>query len=316
MENYVTRRTFLRTSALVTSSVLINYKLFGINNALTIEQNYYKFNSGKFECICMNDGGLNYDLFKFFNNVPKEEVESELKKCNLPVDYVYTPYTHLIVNTGKHLVLVDMGAGNKIPDCNGTLPQIIRSIGINPADIDYVFITHAHPDHIGGTLNDAGEPNYPNASYVIRKEEWDFWFSETAIEKTNEFFINTAREQIGPLKDRMIFIDKDAEVLPGINVISAPGHTPGHMVVCFTSAGEKLYYVGDTVLYPLHLSHPDWLPIYDILPEKAAETKKIIFDLVASENALVIAQHFPPFPSIGRIVKQNIGWNWQPIQTE
>ena len=109
----------------------------------------------------------------------------------------------------------------------------------------------------------------------------------------------------------MIFVEKDSEVLPGIRVLSAPGHTPGHMVVSFESEAEKLFYIGDTVLYTLHLEHPDWLPIYDILPEKAAVSKTKIFDLVADEKALVIGQHFAPFPSLGKVVKQGNGWQWQ-----
>jgi len=69
----------------------------------------------------------------------------------------------------------------------------------------------------------------------------------------------------------------------------------------------------DTVLYPFHLEHPDWLPVFDILPEKAAISKQRIFDWAAEARALVLGQHFPPFPNLGTIKKQNNGWFWQPI---
>ena len=52
--------------------------------------------------------------------------------------------------------------------------------------------------------------------------------------------------------------------MPGISAVPAPGHTPGHMVVAVTSTGERLSYIGNTVLYPLHLEHPGWLPVFDI----------------------------------------------------
>jgi len=69
------------------------------------------------------------------------------------------------------------------------------------------------------------------------------------------------------------------------------------------------------VLYPLHLEHPDWIPIYDILPEKAAASKRRIFNRTAAEKAWVIGQHFPPFPSLGHVIKKGEGWQWQPIET-
>jgi glyoxylase-like metal-dependent hydrolase (beta-lactamase superfamily II) len=103
-------------------------------------------------------------------------------------------------------------------------------------------------------------------------------------------------------------------MVPGIGAIPAPGHTPGHMVVSVSSGDDRLLYIGDTVLYPLHLEHPDWIPIYDIIPEQAAASKRRIFDLSAEERALVVGQHFPPFPSAGYVVKQGEAWQWQPIK--
>ena len=108
----------------------------------------------------------------------------------------------------------------------------------------------------------------------------------------------------------MIFLDEESEILPGISVIFAPGHTPGHMVIAFSSEGKELFYIGDAVLHTIHLEHPDWIPIYDVLPDQAAESKRNIFDLVAKKNALVIGQHFTPFPSLGHVRKNEIGWEW------
>jgi len=274
----------------------------------------YRFKLGDFECVSISDGSHDYPPQNFFANVPKDQIEELLRQRNLPTDHITTPYTYLFVNTGEHRALVDIGAGNLFPT-TGRLVQNMKAAGIEPAQIDMVIITHAHPDHIGGTLDDEGNPVFPSARYYIWRDEWDFWFSKTAFAKAPEIFVKIARKNLEPIKERVSLLDHEFEILPGICVIAAPGHTPGHIVVSVSSGDEQLLYIGDTVLYPLHLEHPDWTPIYDILPEKAAASKRRIFNRAAAEKAWVIGQHFPPFPSLGHVIKKGEGWQWQPIET-
>ncbi len=274
---------------------------------------YHRFQLGDFDCICVSDGTKDYEPKFFFNNVTEGEIETALQEKNLPIKKITTPYTHLLIDTGEHKVLVDMGAGHLGPD-TGKLMANLQAAGIDPLHVDTIIVTHAHPDHIGGTLNDDGQLNFPNVNYFISKVEWDFWFSDTVDNPAPQRFIDTARKNLGAFKTQVNFTEGVTEIISGVSVIPAPGHTPGHLVVEVISRDQKLLYIADTVLFPLHLEKPDWLPIYDILPEKAAVSKKMIFDLAADEQALVIGQHFPPFPSLGTIGKQKIGWQWQPIQ--
>jgi glyoxylase-like metal-dependent hydrolase (beta-lactamase superfamily II) len=188
----------------------------------------------------------------------------------------------------------------------------MREAGCTPEGVDYVFVTHAHPDHVGGALNNLGEPNFPNAMYFICKAEWDFWFSEEALLLPGRWFTDFARRQLKPLQEKMAFLETEGEVLPGVHVLFAPGHTPGHMVISITSCDERLLYTGDTAIHPVHLEHPGWQSIYDLQPSAAATSKQRIFDLAATTGSWVLGQHFPPFPNLGKVIKVQKGWKWIP----
>ena len=290
----------------------------------------FRFEIGEFECVAVSHGALNYPPESFFANVPLERVEEALRERNLPTAQIMTPYTCLFIDTGEHRVMVDTGAGelgahaadvfpglDHSTSVTGLLPENLRAAGIRPQEIDTVIITHAHPDHVGGTLNETGELVFSNAHYFISEVEWDFWTSDAATTKAPAVMVDTARRNLDSLKERLTFIEDSSEVVPGVHVIATFGHTPGHIALSVASGGEQLLHVSDAVLYPLHLEHPEWTPVSDILPEQASASKRRIFNLAAEEDAaLVFAHHFPPFPNLGYVRTQEQGWRWQPIDTQ
>jgi glyoxylase-like metal-dependent hydrolase (beta-lactamase superfamily II) len=129
--------------------------------------------------------------------------------------------------------------------------------------------------------------------------------SEAADGFTPAPMVDIARRNLEPMRDRLSLVDDGAEVVPGIRVVAAAGHTPGHVALSITSDGEQLLHISDVVLYPLHLEHPEWVPVFDILPEEAAASKHRIFDRAAEQQALVFAHHFPPFPNLGHVRKHD-----------
>jgi glyoxylase-like metal-dependent hydrolase (beta-lactamase superfamily II) len=278
--------------------------------AATVSQ-HYRFTLGNFMCLSISDGELAYPPKNFFSNVPPETVEEALRQRNLPDDHVTTPYTCLFVDTGSHKILVDVGAGSLAPTTGKLFTNLIAA-GVEAHDIDTVIITHAHPDHIGGNLDADGKPLYPNARYFIWHAEWTYWNSDAALNKL-EAFTKIARKNLEPVHDRLTLLEREQEILPGISAVAAPGHTPGHMALSIVSNGHHLLHISDTVLYPLHLEHPDWLPIYDIQPDKAAASKQRIFDWAVAEEALVFAHHFPPFPNLGYVIHSGKGWRWRSV---
>lgn len=279
-----------------------------------MEPGFFRFELGKFNCMSVSDGGHYYYLGAMFNNVPVEQVEQVLAERGLPTDKLYTPYTCLYVDNGLQRILVDMGGGNVMPNA-GKMRDNLISGGIEPESIDAVIITHAHPDHIGGTVDDEGSLAYPNADYYIWQKDWDFWFSDNAAEQAPQKHVSLAQNRLSAIKDRVNLIEPGSEILPGVFGVDAAGHTPGHLALSIISEGSQLLHISDTVLYPLHLEYPQWLPVFDILPDEASKSKYRLFNRAADEKALLFAHHFPPFPSLGYIVKNEEGWQWK-VPTE
>jgi glyoxylase-like metal-dependent hydrolase (beta-lactamase superfamily II) len=290
-------------------------------SAEQLNSNFYRFKIGRFDCIAVSDGTFDYNPMNLFPDLTKDQIKQVLLDHNVNSDKIVSPYTFLFVDTGKNKVLCDMGAGKLGPD-TGKLLKNLKMTGVEPDDIDTIFITHAHPDHIGGTLTDEGEPNYPNAKYFIWKDEWDFWFSDEAFKKVvehystivqPEIFMKVARGQLTPVRDRIELLTYESEVLPGIRVHATHGHTPGHIAISFFSEGEELFFVGDAIVFPFLIEEPQILPIFDIIADMADVTKRRLCDLLAEKQAWVLAQHFSPFPGLGHIIKEGAGWKWQPI---
>jgi glyoxylase-like metal-dependent hydrolase (beta-lactamase superfamily II) len=226
-------------------------------------------------------------------------------------------------------VLVDTGAGDlgahaaqvfpgidHSTSVTGLLEENMRAAGLEPSEIDTAIITHAHPDHVGGTLDEPGGLVFPNANYFILANEWNLWNSDEATTKAPPFMVDAARRNLEPLEDRLTLVEDASEVVPGVRAIATAGHRPGHIALSVASDGERLLHISDAVLYPLHLEHPEWTPVFDMVPEQASASKRRIFDLAAEEDALVFAHHFPPFPSVGHVRKGEQGWRWQPIERQ
>lgn len=286
----------------------------------------YRFKVGDYECIAVCDGTHTYAPPNFpppnillFSNAPSEALGHALRQHNLPAQWAEwtSPYICLVVNTGKHQILVDTGAGGLAPT-TGRLLQNLKAENITPGDIDMVIITHAHPDHLGGNTDEAGKPAFPNARYVIWKEEWDFWTSGQAEQKldehSRELLMGYARKNLLPIRDQFDMVDHETEIVSGIHAIAAPGHTPGHMALSISSRNEQLLCISDAVLHPIHMEQLEWYCVFDLIPELVSVTRRKLLDRAAAEKALVLAFHFP-FPGLGHVVRKGKAWQWQPIET-
>jgi glyoxylase-like metal-dependent hydrolase (beta-lactamase superfamily II) len=108
-------------------------------------------------------------------------------------------------------------------------------------------------------------------------------------------------------------MDTETEVVPGIHLVAAPGHTPGRVAVAVSSGGEELLYISDTALHFLQLEQPDWYSAADIAPEQTEASRRRIMEEAVASRALVHASHFT-FPCLGNVLQKGQGWRWQPIE--
>ncbi|MFQ6086094.1 MAG: MBL fold metallo-hydrolase [Candidatus Bathyarchaeia archaeon] len=284
----------------------------------------FPFQIGTFECIVVSDGTRAYPhpAQTFFANAPKERLEQVLREHNIDPErweQHVLPYPSLVINTGQNRVLVDTGAGDLEPTTGRLIPNL-QVEGIAPEVIDTVILTHGHPDHIGGNLDREGRPAFPNARYVMWKDEWDFWTSEPNLaeldvdEHVKERQRTFARKNLPPIRDQLDLIDHETEIVPGVRAVAAPGHTPGQMALAISSGSEQLLYISDAAILPIHLEQPDWYTAVDFDPQQAVATRRRLLGLAAAEKALVHAFHFP-FPGLGYVIQKGEAWQWQPIES-
>jgi len=283
----------------------------------------FHFQLGAFRCVVVNDGDVVYSnpAKTFFFNAPKERLEKVLRDHNLDItnwkEYV-SPYPSLLIDTGQHRVLVDTGAGD-LEKTTGKLIPHLRAEGIAPEDIDTVILTHAHPDHIGGNLNREGRPAFPNARYIMGKDEWDFWISRPNLAEMNisesakPWFIKYARDHLLPVQDQLDLVDHETEIVPGIWAVNAQGHTPGQLAVSVISHNEKLLCISDVAIHQIHLEEPGWYSSFDLDYEQVVTTRRELLDRAATEKALVYAFHFP-FPGLGHVTQKGDVWQWQAMR--
>ena len=201
-----------------------------------------------------------------------------------------------LVRTGERLALVDTGIGpNADPVRTGLFMRNLASLGVAPQQITDVVLTHLHFDHLGWA-SDGEQPLFPNATYRCHIADWEFFTGAEAFDDSLGVSLMGGRsssELLPPIAGHLETWDGDTRLMAGIDVRSAPGHTPGSTVIVISSGSQRAMLLGDAVHCPAELLTDDWEAISDIDKDLARRTREALARELEGADVPSAAAHFP-----------------------
>ncbi|QKE41360.1 MAG: MBL fold metallo-hydrolase [Ferrovum myxofaciens] len=277
---------------------------------------YYRMMLGNFEITALSDGTVNLPVGKLLGNTTPEKVEKALS-LNFLKDPLETSVNGFLVNTGTKLVLIDTGAGNLFGPTLGNLVANLKASGYQPEQVDEIYITHMHPDHVGGLMS-REQLAFPNAIVRADQQEADFWLSQKhmdAAPQEEKHSFQGAMASLNPyvLAGKFKPFVGETELIPGIRAVPSHGHTVGHTTYAVESNGQKLILWGDLMhVASVQFAEPSVVMKFDTDSKSAAIERKKTFADAAKQGYWVAGAHLP-FPGIGHLRAMDGGYIWVPV---
>ncbi len=266
---------------------------------------------GDFSVTAVSDGVLysNHDVILGLDRADRERLTGIPYGQPVPLDV-----NCFLIRHGGRLMLSDAGSGHTMGPTLGKLPENLRALGVAPEAIDVILLTHLHPDHSLGLVDEGGQPIFPNAELIMHSVEAAFWLDRAERpDDTERVARNTKAQRVvtAPYRDRIRRVT-DGEVMPGIAAMLAPGHTPGHTNWLIQSGNDRLLIWGDIVhLASVQMARPDATLVFDVEPNVARATRERVLAMAAKERLTVAGAHLPA-PGFGGLVPEGQGFAYVP----
>jgi glyoxylase-like metal-dependent hydrolase (beta-lactamase superfamily II) len=284
---------------------------------------YYRMMLGKFEVTALFDGGVNLDA-ALLRNISESDIQKLLAHGLIENSHkIPASINAYLINTGAKLVLVDAGGGAAMGPAAGFVRQNLKAAGYSPEQVDFVLITHLHPDHVAGLLDATGKPALPKAEVYVAKAESDYWLSTAKPESVPAEYrehLKKAVKLVQTVADPYLKSGRwktfEGVDLPisGVKAVPIVGHTPGHTGYEVSSDGHTLLIIGDTIhIEAVQFARPDAAVSFDSDPKQAVAAREALFRRIADGKTLVAGMHLS-FPGIGRIRADGEDhYGWAPI---
>jgi glyoxylase-like metal-dependent hydrolase (beta-lactamase superfamily II) len=307
---------FKRTSLCLLAAAFIATPAFAAAPmAKTQAPGYFRMMVGDFEITPLSDGTVDLPVDKLLTQ-KADKTNAALAKAHLksPLE---TSDNAFLINTGSKLILIDTGAGVLFGPTLGKLLANMKAAGYSPEQVDEVYLTHFHSDHVGG-LTAQSKPVFPNAIVRASKAEADHWLSQANMDKA-------PADGKGSFKNAMAALDPyvkagkfktfegDVEVAPGIRAVGGHGHTPGHTTFAVESRGQKMVMIGDLIhVGAVQFQDPAVTIGFDGDQKAAAAARKKLFDAAAKDGSLIGGAHLQ-FPGMGYLRSEGKGYRYVPV---
>jgi glyoxylase-like metal-dependent hydrolase (beta-lactamase superfamily II) len=327
------RRTFVGRTALTSLSVLglsagLNAGEAGTATppasastpAVPVEPDIYAFQFGGSKAFVILDGVLPFTGVKplFAPEATQAQLDEQLQRNFISTDKHALCVNVLVLQTRSGVVLFDAGAGSAFGPSAGRLLRGLARIAVRPEEVKIIYVTHAHADHVSGLADSAGAPVFPSARIVTTKTETTFWTSDSpdvsGMRLPPEELVGVVRDTknlLGHLQSKLE-LHEPGKLSAEVELMAAPGHTPGHAFYLVKQGSESLLVMGDSVHVEwLQFEHPEWTIAWDVNPRQAVATRRKLLEQLASNKGLAFGCHMP-FPGIGHVRAVGGAFEWVP----